>query len=141
MSAEQVDGIEVEMMPGPGGTWWQIVERDERGFPIELRQMHDVAAVRDADGSIVGFSIGCHPSRGLFHPLDVVFKPDPVPAPEVGGHACAMLADLDCYAAAGDTTAAALARFHEDHPDGPQSAAEYAEEAAIRAGFMKRRSA
>lgn len=120
-----------------GATYWQVTERSESGHPIRLVQMTDVMEVKGADGEVIGYSVGFHPSRGLMHPMDLVVRPAE-PEPAVTPHHCAMLADLDCYAAAGDSRAAALARWHEQHPDGPQTPSEHIEEQAIRAGFMKR---
>lgn len=146
MSAEPVEvegtGVTPDMLRGPGGSWWRIVARDERGFPTEMREMRDVAMVTNERGDVLGFSVGVHPSRGLMDPADVIYRPDALaePQPRPQSHACAALASLDCYAASGDHTAALLARFHAEHPNGPETPEQYAEEAAIRAGFVKRRS-
>lgn len=107
-------------------TYWLVENRDERGHAVRLRRIEgEVVTIHDG-ANLAGYIVGAD----VFHPDDVVVHH--------GGHHCAGLAELDCYAVLGDHKAAALARFHEAHPDGPQSPEEYAEEAAIRAGFVRR---
>lgn len=105
-------------------TYWLIESRDERGHAIRLRRLADAHPVTDG-AVVVGYRVGLD----LFHPDDVVTH---------GAHHCAGLAELDCYAVLGDNRAAALARWHEAHPDGPTTPEEFAEEQALRAGFRRR---
>lgn len=55
-------------------------------------------------------------------------------------HACQLLAELDCEAAAGDADAQALARWHAEHPDGPLSAEDAVVEAEVRRHYARTHS-
>jgi len=57
-------------------------------------------------------------------------------------HACHLLAELDCAAVTGDADAAALARFHEHHPEGsPLSVEDVVQGDAIAKHYAKTHAA
>lgn len=108
-------------------THWLIARRDDAGRAIELRRLSGGHLTFTPDGEPLAFVSG----TDIFEPGDVLVI-------DRGAHRCEALAELDCYAVLGDNRAAALARWHEAHPDGPGTPEEYAEEQALRVGFRRR---